>query len=165
ALFEANPSLELSRLPLAACRHFRRRPSVGTHIHEEQPVSSGKKTDKASKGMKPSVLLVGADKGGVGKTTITRTIIDYLSAKNLLLRASDPEYPRGTLKRFHPDVTDVVDITSAPDQMKIIDTLATSEVKMSVIDVRAGLLAGTLKAFTDVGFFDAVEAGEVELRL
>ena len=115
--------------------------------------------------MKPAVLLVGADKGGVGKTTITRTIIDYLGARNVLVRAFDTEYPRGTLKRFHPAVTDIVDITSAPDQMRIIDTLATSEVKMTVIDVRAGLLAITLKAFTDIGFFDAVDAGEFNFGL
>ena len=30
--------------------------------------------------MKPTVFIVGADKGGVGKTTITRTLLDYLSA-------------------------------------------------------------------------------------
>ena len=34
--------------------------------------------------MKPVVLMVGADKGGVGKTTVTRTVLDYLAAKNTL---------------------------------------------------------------------------------
>jgi len=115
--------------------------------------------------MKPAVLVVGADKGGVGKTTVTRTILDYLAAKNILARAFDTEHPRGTLKRFHPTITEVVDITSAPDQMRVIDTLSTSEVKFTVIDVRAGLLAGTLAAFRDIGFFDAVEAGEFNFGL
>jgi hypothetical protein len=115
--------------------------------------------------MKPAILLVGADKGGVGKTTITRTILDYLAARNVLVRAFDTEHPRGTLKRFHPDITEVVDITSAADQMRIIDTLATSEVKMNVIDVSAGLLATTLNAFTDIGFFQAVDAGEFNFGL
>ena len=73
--------------------------------------------------MKPVVLMVGADKGGVGKTTVTRTVLDYLAAKNTLVRAFDAEYPRGTLQRFHPDVTEVVDVTTAADQMKMIDTL------------------------------------------
>jgi len=115
--------------------------------------------------MKPVVLMVGADKGGVGKTTVTRTVLDYLKAKNMLARAFDAEYPRGTLQRFHPDITEVVDITTAADQMKMIDTLATSEVKVSVIDIRAGLLAETLQAFTDVGFFDLVRAGEFNFGL
>lgn len=115
--------------------------------------------------MKPTVLIVGADKGGVGKTTITRTVLDYLASKNTLSRAFDSEFPRGTLKRFHPDVTTIVDVTQAPDQMKMLDTLATSEVKVSLIDIRAGLLSSTLKAFTDIGFFDAVNAGEFNFLL
>lgn len=115
--------------------------------------------------MKPAVLIVGADKGGVGKTTVTRTVLDYLASKNTLARAFDSEFPRGTLKRFHPDVTEIVDITQAPDQMKMLDTLSTSEVKISLIDIRAGLLSSTLKAFTDIGFFDAVRAGEYNFLL
>src|SRR6266700_2220965 len=51
--------------------------------------------------MKPVVLLIGADKGGVGKTTIARTVLDYLAANGTPARAFDTEFPRGTLKRFH----------------------------------------------------------------
>lgn len=115
--------------------------------------------------MKPAVIVVGADKGGVGKTTISRTLLDYFAAKNTLTRAFDTEYPRGALKRFHPQVTEVVDITAVPDQMKILDTLSTSEVKVSIIDIRAGQLSSTLKAFTDVGFFDEVKAGTFNFGL
>ena len=28
----------------------------------------------------PTVILIGADKGGVGKTTVARTLVDYLTA-------------------------------------------------------------------------------------
>ena len=111
------------------------------------------------------VIVIGADKGGVGKTTIARTMLDYLAARNVLTRAFDAEYPRGTLKRFHPDVTEIINITSAADQMKMIDTLATSQVRMSVIDIRAGLLSPTLKAFTDIGFFDLVRSGDINFGL
>jgi hypothetical protein len=54
---------------------------------------------------KPVVIVVGADKGGVGKTTVSRTLLDYFSANNVPTRAFDTESPRGTLKRFHPDIT------------------------------------------------------------
>jgi hypothetical protein len=54
---------------------------------------------------KPTVILVGADKGGVGKTTVARTLLDYLTAENLPARAFDTEFPKGTLKRFHPDTS------------------------------------------------------------
>ena len=72
---------------------------------------------------KPAVIVVGADKGGVGKTTVSRTILDYFSANNVPTRAFDTESPRGTLRRFHPDVTEIVDMTTTADQMKIFDTL------------------------------------------
>jgi len=104
---------------------------------------------------KPAVILVGADKGGVGKTTVSRALLDYLLAHNISVRAFDTESPRGTLKRFHPDITDVVDITSTSDQMKIFDTLASSESRITVIDIRAGLLSTTLRSLRDIGFLDA----------
>jgi hypothetical protein len=111
--------------------------------------------------MKPAVILVGADKGGVGKTTVTRTLLDYFVAHNIPTRAFDTESPRGTLKRFHPDVTQVVDVTTIPDQMKIFDTLAEADAKITVIDVRAGLLSSTLAALRDIGFLDIVKKGQV----
>lgn len=110
--------------------------------------------------MKPAVILVGADKGGVGKTTVSRALLDYLAARNILARAFDTEHPRGTLKRFHPGQTDVVDITSTSDQMRILDTLVSAGPKVSVIDVRAGQLAASLRALQEVGFLDAVKARE-----
>src|SRR3984893_5731602 len=58
---------------------------------------------------KPALILVGADKGGVGKTTIARTLLYYFTAHHVPTRAFDSESPKGTLKRFHPDVADIVD--------------------------------------------------------
>src|SRR5215471_11049715 len=37
-----------------------------------------RRQEKGDKSVKPVVFLVGADKGGVGKTTIMRTLLDYL---------------------------------------------------------------------------------------
>jgi hypothetical protein len=116
---------------------------------------------QAKSQVKPGVILVGADKGGVGKTTIARALLDYLAGNNVLSRAFDTESPRGTLHRFHPELTSVVDLTSTSDQMKIIDTLNTAEVKVSVIDVRAGGLGPALQALEDTGFLDAVRDGEI----
>src|SRR5438270_13400843 len=101
---------------------------------------------------KPVVIVVGADKGGVGKTTVSRTLLDYFSANNVPTRAFDTESPKGTLKRFHPDITEVVDVTQASDQMKIFDTINSAEA--TVIDVRAGLLTTTLSALRDIGFME-----------
>ena len=46
---------------------------------------------------KPAVILVGADKGGVGKTTISRALLDYFVVHNIPTRAFDTEAPKGTL--------------------------------------------------------------------
>lgn len=115
--------------------------------------------------MKPTVIVIGADKGGVGKTTVARAILDFLTLNNIHARAFDTETPRGTLHRFHPDETMIVDLTSTSDQMKIIDTLNTSQAKVSVIDVRAGGLSPALEALDEIGFFDAVKSGDFRFIL
>lgn len=110
---------------------------------------------------KPAVIVVGADKGGVGKTTVSRTVLDYFSANNVPTRAFDTESPRGTLKRFHPEITEIVDVTSTSDQMKIFDTLNSANASVTVIDVRAGLLSPTLASLRDIGFLDAAQSGQI----
>ena len=110
---------------------------------------------------KPAVIIVGADKGGVGKTTVARTLLDYFVGHQVPTRAFDTEAPRGTLKRFHPDITEVVDVAHVPDQMKIFDTLNSSEASVTVIDVRAGLMSPTLQALRDIGFIEAAKKGQI----
>src|SRR3981189_3861741 len=108
---------------------------------------------------KPADIIVGADKGGVGKTTITRTLLAYFSARKVPTRAVETESPKGTLKRFHPDVTDVLDVTKVADQMQIFDTLSDSTV--TTIDVAAALRSPTLPALRDIGFIDAAKKGQM----
>jgi hypothetical protein len=109
---------------------------------------------------KPAIILVGADKGGVGKTTVSRTLLDYFTVHHIQTRAFDSEAPKGTLRRFHSDISEIVDVTAIPDQMRIFDTLSTAEANVTVIDVRAGLLSPTLRALRDIGFLDAVKKGQ-----
>jgi hypothetical protein len=110
---------------------------------------------------KPAVILIGADKGGVGKTTVARSLLDYLGDRQVRARAFDTEVPRGTLKRFYPELTDVVDINHVPDQMRIFDTINTTEAAVSLIDIRAGLLSPTLRALRNIGFIEAAKKGHL----
>jgi hypothetical protein len=110
---------------------------------------------------KPAVILIGADKGGVGKTTVSRTLLDYFNTNQVRARAFDTEVPRGTLKRFYPDLTDIVDVTYVPDQMKIFDTIHSAQVPVTLIDIRAGLLSPTLRALRDIGFIDAAKKDQL----
>ena len=108
---------------------------------------------------KPTVIVIGADKGGVGKTTVARTLLDYFRAREVPTRAFDTEAPKGTLKRFHPDISEIVDVTAVSDQMRIFDTVSDSSV--TVIDVRAGLLSSTLRALSDIGFLNSAKQGQL----
>jgi hypothetical protein len=103
---------------------------------------------------KPNIFIVGADKGGVGKTTITRALLDYLDASGVKVRAFDTEneVPGGVLKRFFPDRTEIVDFNDTDGHMSVFDTL--NALTTTVIDIRAGLLSPTLQLLTDIGFLD-----------
>jgi hypothetical protein len=100
---------------------------------------------------KPKVIIVGANKGGVGKTTVTRALLDYLKTNTIEHRAFDTETPLGVLKRFHDDKTELVDLTDSDGQMKVFDTLGSA---VTVIDLRAGLLTPTINTLKDIGFLD-----------
>ena len=39
-----------------------------------------------------ALIVVGADKGGVGKTTLSRVLIDYLQTQGIAVRAFDVEF-------------------------------------------------------------------------
>jgi hypothetical protein len=110
---------------------------------------------------KPAVILIGADKGGVGKTTVARTLLDYFADRQVRARAFDTEVPKGTLKRFHSDVTEIVDMNYVPDQMRIFDTVNSADASVSLIDVRAGLLSPTLHALRNIGFIEAAKKGDI----
>src|SRR3974390_1810992 len=114
---------------------------------------------------KLAVVLIGGDKGGVGKTTVARTLLDYFARQQLRVRAFDTEVPRGTLKRFHPDVTDAVDINHVLDQMRTFDPVNSTDATGSLIDIRAGLLSPTLHALRNIGFIEAAKNGEIPFVL
>ncbi len=52
-------------------------------------------------------------------------------------------------------------MTSVPDQMKIFDTLGNAEARVTVIDIRAGLLSSTLQALSDIGFIESAKKGQI----
>ncbi len=115
--------------------------------------------------MKHTLILVGADKGGVGKTTTSRALLDFLARKNILARAFDTENPRGTLKRFYPRITEIIDLDNVAHQMKLLDTIETSAVKVTVVDLKAGNLSNALDIFSRIGVLDAAAAGDFNLAL
>lgn len=115
--------------------------------------------------MKPTLILVGADKGGVGKTTISRALLDFFARKNLLTRAFDTENPRGTLRRFYPAITEIIDLGNVAHQMKVLDTLETANVPVTLVDLKAGNMSYALDLFERIGVLEAARSGQFSLGL
>jgi hypothetical protein len=108
--------------------------------------------------MVPQIFIVGADKGGVGKTMLSRLLLSYLEKRHdLVTRAFDCQFPKGILKRFHPRQTEIIDIFKSDDHLKIFDTLKPDQV--TVIDLAAGQLAYMLGLVGELGFLDNVKRG------
>ncbi|WP_036048714.1 hypothetical protein [Bradyrhizobium sp. Tv2a-2] len=106
--------------------------------------------------MAPHVLIVGADKGGVGKTTVSRTFVDYFETRGITVRSFDTEHPEGVLARFHPTKTKIINLEDPADQMLVFDNLNAAQV--TLIDIRAGLLSKTLATLTEVGLLGGAQA-------
>lgn len=115
--------------------------------------------------MKPTLILVGADKGGVGKTTMSRSLLDYFARKNVLTRAFDTENPRGSLRRFYPGITEVIDLSNVAHQMKVLDTMETANVPVTIVDLKAGNLSYSLDLFERIGVLEAARNNVFNLGL
>lgn len=109
---------------------------------------------------KPVIMMVGSDKGGVGKTTVTRALLAYLASRGVPYRAFDAEAPAGGLSRFVPSAV-VVDMERIEHQMLMFDMPADT----TVIDVRAGMLSKSLTMLEQSHLLDEVQSGAVELVL
>lgn len=114
--------------------------------------------------MTPLIIIVGADKGGVGKTQVCRTIDAYFARPDMKelpsARALDGQFPRGDLKQFCPRA-EVVNLTDVADQMKIFDALE----GVTLVDVPAGQLGTMLHACDDAMLFEEVRKGQLRLAL
>jgi hypothetical protein len=114
---------------------------------------------------RPAIILVGADNGGAGKTTVSRALLDFFASRKVTTHAFDTDHPRGALVRFHPGITDVVDVTAVPDQLKIFGAVASSSAQVTVIDIRAGLMLPTLRALRDIGVIDKAKKDQLNLAV
>ena len=112
----------------------------------------------------PLIILVGADKGGVGKTQICRALRAYMDVPPMKdfprPRMLDSQHPRGDLAQFCPEAQ-IINITDVSDQMKVFDTLS----GVSIVDISAGLLGFTLRACDEARLLDDVRAGALRMAL
>ncbi|MBR0871218.1 hypothetical protein JQ633_12675 [Bradyrhizobium tropiciagri] len=110
--------------------------------------------------MKPLVIMVGADKGGVGKTTVSRALDDYMRYRQVGCKIFDGEWPNGDLRQFAAS-SEVVDMQSVDDQMRVFDRLT----GVTLVDIKAGLFTDVLGSLNRTGLLDDVRAGRFNLAL
>ncbi len=112
----------------------------------------------------PVIILIGADKGGVGKTQVARALRDYFETPGLSAlpkpRMYDGQYPRGDLVQFCREAS-VVNLTDIADQMKVFDEMA----GVTVVDIPAGVLGYTLRACDEARLLDDVRDGKLRMAL
>lgn len=113
---------------------------------------------------KQTYILVGADKGGVGKTTLSRAIIEYFTALNLPIAAFDTETPQGALLRYHPQITKLVDIFSTIDQRHIFEP-TNGAPPVTLVDFRAGTFLQTLATLKTIGILARAQESEFDIVL
>jgi len=107
-----------------------------------------------------TIFIVGADKGGTGKTTLARALGEYFDGKGIARDDFDTEHPKGGLKRFNP-LAEIVNIESTEGQMRVFDGMNGN----ILIDVRAGMLSPVLQMLDEVRLLDDVKNGIANLAV
>jgi hypothetical protein len=137
-----------------------RKAHVNGARHELSPPT--KEPDVATKG---KLILVGADKGGVGKTMISRLLIDWIGSRPSPFTVFDTESAldgKTSLRRFRSEAK-VADIGTVAGQMQIFDDLERGG--LSLVDMRAGMLSQTLRTMRNAGLLDQADAGRVQMTV
>jgi hypothetical protein len=110
--------------------------------------------------MAPLVIIVGSDKGGVGKTMIARALLDFLKDKGVRPSVFDTEPDPGVLRRFYK-YAKPVDVGAVRGQMEVFDEVASAG--YTFVDIKAGGLSKVLTAMRDAGLLKDVHAGKMRM--
>ena len=109
--------------------------------------------------MKPTLILVALTRAAWARPRLSRSLLDYFARKNVLTRAFDTENPRGSLHRFYPSITEIIDLGNVAHQMKVLDTMESANVPVTVVDFKAGNLSYSLDLFERIGVLEAARNG------
>lgn len=112
--------------------------------------------------MTSNLIIVGADKGGVGKTMLTRVLLDYLKDRGAKPSVFDSEPDPGVLRRFY-GYAKIVDISTMLGQMAIFDEVPNFDI--TVVDLCAGVLSKTLATMRDAGLLKDVHDGKIRMQV
>lgn len=110
--------------------------------------------------MTPTLILIGADKGGVGKTMMARALLDYCKERGVKPSVFDTEPEPGVLRRFFA-YAKPVDVAQVRGQMQVFDDVPANGI--TIVDLRAGSLSRVLAAMRDAGLLKDIHAGKMRM--
>lgn len=110
------------------------------------------------------LIFVGADKGGVGKTTVARVLHDYYREKGRPVFVFDTEFPYGNISRSIKR-SKIINLESSSDQVLLFDSVIGTKNGVVIVDFRAGLITKLLQLLENIGFLAEAKKGTVDLVL
>jgi hypothetical protein len=110
--------------------------------------------------MTPILVCVGSDKGGVGKTTIARALLDFLNENGVRPSVFDTEPDPGVLRRFYKNAKSV-DVGVVRGQMQVFDEVENAG--FTFVDIKAGGLSKVLTTMRDAGLLKDVHVGKMRM--
>ena len=84
---------------------------------------------------------------------MARLYTDYLAIGGMdNFRIFDTDFPDGSITRFYPDNSKIIDLASTPGQIQLFDSMIAEPDRNYIIDLQADLLRKFFKIFSDIEF-------------
>lgn len=109
----------------------------------------------------PLVIVVAGDKGGTGKSTVTRAVLDYSRQQRANARVIDCEVPAGETSRYVSGA-EIIDPSTPQGQMRIFPNELPAT---TIIDAAARQLSPFVHALHETHLDDDIRAGSLRLAL
>lgn len=113
--------------------------------------------------MKKLILITG-DKGGVGKSFVTRTVADLLLTEKIEFRAFDTDKTNATFYRFYPQYVECLNVAQPQDLDRLLTELSESESPF-LVDCAARTLESILVWAQGIDFFNLKKDLGIEMTL
>ena len=83
-----------------------------------------------------TIHFIGGEKGGVGKSVMSRALSQYMLDQNLLYAGFDADQSHNTLARFYPQFTQAINIDDYEGADQIVEKAVTADINL-VVDLPA----------------------------
>ncbi|MDB6116281.1 MAG: mobilization protein [Verrucomicrobiaceae bacterium] len=111
-----------------------------------------------------TIHLIGGEKGGVGKSLVSRVVAQYFIDKGLPFLGFDTDRSHGSLLRFYSDYASPVVVDKYESLDAIVEATAEQPDKRILVDLAAQTHQPLVKWMEESGVLDMVGEGSLSLR-